>query len=74
MKDDRLYLHHRLERCDRITASLGPAETCSGRRKNCRMRDGLIHDYFGVDLDEVWNVALLEQFLATEGPGSTPAP
>jgi uncharacterized protein with HEPN domain len=47
----------------------------------CGMRDVLIHDYIGVDLDEVWNVAstripelqaVLEQFLAGEGPGSTP--
>jgi uncharacterized protein with HEPN domain len=39
----------------------------------CGMRDVLIHDYIGVDLDEVWNVAstripelqaVLEQFLA----------
>ena len=41
----------------------------------CGMRDVLIHDYIGVDLDEVWNVvssripelqAVLEQFLADE--------
>ena len=47
------------------------------------MRDVLIHDYIGVDLDEVWNVAffrvpelqaMLERFLAGEGPGSPPAP
>ena len=47
----------------------------------CGMRDVLIHDYIGVDLDEVWNVAsyripelqaALEQFLAGEGPGSAP--
>src|SRR5260221_4144078 len=44
----------------------------------CGMRDVLIHDYIGVDLDEVWNVAsfqipelqtVLEQFLAGESPG-----
>lgn len=43
------------------------------------MRDVLIHDYIGVDLDEVWNVAscripelqaAVEQFLAGESPGS----
>jgi uncharacterized protein with HEPN domain len=43
------------------------------------MRDVLIHDYIGVDLDEVWNVAssripelqaVLEQFLA---PGESTA-
>jgi uncharacterized protein with HEPN domain len=42
----------------------------------CGMRDVLIHDYIGVDLDEVWNVATsnipelqaaLEQFLADSG-------
>jgi uncharacterized protein with HEPN domain len=41
----------------------------------CGMRDVLIHNYIGVDLDEVWNVALswipelqatLEHFLADE--------
>lgn len=40
------------------------------------MRDVLIHDYIGVDLDEVWNVVssripelqtVLEQFLAEGG-------
>jgi uncharacterized protein with HEPN domain len=43
----------------------------------CGMRDVLIHDYIGVDLDEVWNVAssripelqtVLEQFLGGQGP------
>ena len=47
------------------------------------MRDVLIHDYIGVDLDEVWNVAssripelraLLEQSLADEGSDSPPVP
>lgn len=42
----------------------------------CGMRDVLIHDYIGVDLDEVWNVVssripelqvVLEQFLGREG-------
>ena len=45
----------------------------------CGMRDVLIHDYIGVDLDEVWNVAssripelqaALEQFLADERSGA----
>ena len=45
----------------------------------CGMRDVLIHDYIGVDLDEVWNVAVsripelqtvLGQFLADEDAGS----
>lgn len=47
----------------------------------CGMRDVLIHDYIGVDLDEVWNVAAfripellgaLEEFLENEGIGSLP--
>ncbi len=49
----------------------------------CGMRDVLIHDYIGVDLDEVWNVAsyripelqaLLQDFLAAEDASSAPAP
>jgi uncharacterized protein with HEPN domain len=46
------------------------------------MRDVLIHDYIGVDLDEVWNVAssripelqaVLERFLTEKGrQGSAP--
>jgi uncharacterized protein with HEPN domain len=47
----------------------------------CGMRDVLIHDYIGVDLEEVWNVAstripelqvVLEQFLAGESSGPLP--
>jgi uncharacterized protein with HEPN domain len=45
------------------------------------MRDVLIHDYIGVDLDEVWNVdfcrvpelqAVLYNYLAGENAGSRP--
>ena len=115
MKDDRLYLHHMLERCRRITRfiSSGKAtfmaseelqdavirnlevigeaakrvstESRSGMsrldwRSICGMRDVLIHDYIGVDLDEVWNVssaripelrAELDRFL--EGASRFPA-
>ena len=117
MKDDRLYLHHMLERCRRITrfiragretflaseelqdavirnvevigeAAKRVSTGARGRLASldwkaiCGMRDVLIHDYIGVDLDEVWNVAssripelqaVLEQFLADGGPGSAPA-
>ncbi len=118
MKDDRLYLHHMLERCQRITRFIGPGRgafmaseelqdavirnvevigeaakrVSAGARGGlaqldwkaiCGMRDVLIHDYIGVDLDEVWNVAssripelqaVLEQFLAGENPSSAPVP
>jgi uncharacterized protein with HEPN domain len=116
VKDDRLYLHHMLERCHRITRFVGPGRAAfmqseelqdavirnvevigeaakrvsSGARGRlpsldwksiCGMRDVLIHDYIGVDLEEVWNVAsaripelqaVLEQFLAGESPDSPP--
>jgi uncharacterized protein with HEPN domain len=111
VKDDRLYLHHMLERCRRITSFIRPGRDAfmtseelqdavirnvevigeaakrvspdaRGRlspldwKAICGMRDVLIHDYIGVDLDEVWNVAscripelqaVLERFLAGEG-------
>ncbi len=116
MKDDRLYMHHMLERCRRITRYIGPgreafmaseelqdavirnvevigeaAKRVSAEVRSslaqldwkaiCGMRDVLIHDYIGVDLDEVWNVAssripelqaALEQFLAGQSAGSVP--
>jgi uncharacterized protein with HEPN domain len=92
VKDDRLYLHHMLERCERITRFIGrgkdaflesdelqdavilnvevigeAAKRVSPEARDqmasldwkaiCGIRDVLIHDYIGVDLDEVWNVA-----------------
>jgi uncharacterized protein with HEPN domain len=117
VKDERLYLHHMLERCHRIMRFIRPGREAflaseqlqdavirnvevigeaakrvsaeaRGRLSHldwkaiCGMRDVLIHDYIGVDLDEVWNVAFsripelqaaLEQFLASENSGSAPA-
>ncbi len=110
MKDDRLYLHHMLERCERITRFIEPgreaflgseqlqdavirnvevigeaAKRVSAATRGqlasldwkaiCGMRDVLIHDYIGVDLNQVWNVAflripelqaVLKQFLKNE--------
>jgi uncharacterized protein with HEPN domain len=118
VKDDRLYLHHILERCRRITGFIAPgretfvasellqdavirnlevigeaAKRVSVEARGhlssldwkaiCGMRDVLIHDYIGVDLDEVWNVAssripelqaAIQQFLSGEGPGFAPRP
>jgi uncharacterized protein with HEPN domain len=114
VKDDRLYLYHMLERCQRISRFVRPGRQAffeseelqdavirnievigeaakrvsidaRGRLASldwkaiCGMRDVLIHDYIGVDLDEVWNVAffripelqiVLEQFLTGQDAGS----
>lgn len=94
MKDDKLYLVHMLERCQRITRFIAPGKEAfmnseelqdavirnievigeAAKRVSlnarsqmpklewksiCGMRDVLIHDYIGVDLDEVWNVAAM---------------
>jgi uncharacterized protein with HEPN domain len=116
VKDDRLYVHHMLERCRRIARFIRPGREAfmaseelqdavtrnvevigeaakrvsaeaRGRmlslnwKRICGMRDVLIHDYIGVDLEEVWNVAssripelqaVLERFLAAEGAGAAP--
>jgi hypothetical protein len=65
------------ERRGRVRRRLSPLDW----KAICGMRDVLIHDYIGVDLDEVWNVAssripelqkALQQFLAGGSPGSTP--
>jgi uncharacterized protein with HEPN domain len=113
VKDDRLYLHHMHERCQRITRFARPGREAflaseelqdavirnlevigeAAKRVSvdvrgclsqldwkaiCGMRDVLIHDYIGVDLDEVWNVVssripelqtALEEFLAGESGG-----
>ena len=68
------------EAAKRVSAEARGRRGALDWRAICGMRDVLIHDYIGVDLDEVWNVAssripelqaVLEQFLAGEGPGST---
>jgi uncharacterized protein with HEPN domain len=114
VKDDRLYLHHMLERCGRVARFVAAGRekfmaseelqnavirnvevigeaakhVSAGMRDRmaqldwkaiCGMRDVLIHDQIGVDLDEVWNVAhsrlpelqeALERFLTADGPVS----
>jgi uncharacterized protein with HEPN domain len=66
------------EAAKRVSAEVRGRMPSLDRRAICGMRDVLIHDYIGVDLDEVWNVAssripelqaVLEQFLTGEGPG-----
>jgi len=113
VKDDRLYLHHMLERCQRITRFIEPgreaflasdqlqdavirnlevigeaAKQVSAQARAhlaqldwkaiCGMRDVLIHDYIGVDLDEVWNVAFSRipelQSVLAQALASDPAP
>jgi uncharacterized protein with HEPN domain len=117
VKDDRLYLHHILERCQRVIrfiaagrevfmtseelqdAVIRNIEVIGEAAKRVStltrgnlagldwkaisgMRDVLIHDYIGVDLDEVWNVAssripelqaALERFLAENPDPPRPA-
>jgi len=92
MKDEYAYLHHMLERCERISASIstGRAAFFASQEKQdavirnlevvgeaakhisaplrqqmpeldwrriAGMRDVLIHNYMGVDLQEIWHVA-----------------
>lgn len=63
------------EAAKRVSADVRAQFSSLDWRAICGMRDVLIHDYIGVDLDEVWNVAYfripelqaaLQQFLASE--------
>src|SRR5260221_6840195 len=66
------------EAAKRVSAEMRGRMASLDWKAICGMRDVLIQDYIGVDLDEVWNVAsfripelqtVLEQFLAGESPG-----
>ena len=116
MKDDLLYLHHMLERCQRIERFIRPGKEAfiaaeelqdavirnievigeAAKRVSpelraqlnnldwkriCGMRDVLIHDYIGVDLEQVWAVAVshipelrstLERFLSSGREATEP--
>ena len=45
------------EAAKRVSAEARGRLACLDWKSICGMRDVLIHDYIGVDLDEVWNVA-----------------
>jgi uncharacterized protein with HEPN domain len=69
------------EAAKRVTSEVRDRLAQLDWRAICGMRDVLIHDYIGVDLDEVWNLAsshipelqsALEKFLAVELPGAAP--
>jgi uncharacterized protein with HEPN domain len=46
------------EAAKRVSAEARGALRPIDWRAICGMRDVLIHDYIGVDIDEVWNVAV----------------
>jgi len=90
VKDDRLYLHHILERCHRITRFIGPGrETFMASEE---LQDAVIRNLevigeaakrVSADGRQVWNVAssripehkpVLEQFLEGERPAAPPGP
>jgi len=67
------------EAAKRVSSDARALLTALDWKAICGMRDVQIHDYIGVDLDGVWNVAptripelqaALEQFLAKEDSGS----
>jgi hypothetical protein len=70
---------------DRHERGVAHGDLCHSRPEAaiCGMRDVLIHDYMGVDLDEVWKVAsspipelreALGQYLGGENPGPATIP
>jgi hypothetical protein len=50
------------EAAKRVTSEVRDRLAQLDWRAICGMRDVLIHDYIGVDLDEVWNVASSHRF------------
>lgn len=56
MKDERVYLLHAIEAIDAIVSYTRMLDPTVPWRQIAGMRDKLIHDYFGVDLNLVWDV------------------
>ena len=87
MKDDRLYLHHMLERCRRITRFIAPKRDTFTSSEG--MQDAVIRNVevigeaakrVSADTRGLWNVActqmpqlqaVLQEFLAGDVPGSS---
>jgi uncharacterized protein with HEPN domain len=68
LKDDRLYLHHMLERCQRITRFIQPGREAF--MASDELQDAVIRNVEVIG-EAAKRVSGEEQFLAAESPGST---
>jgi uncharacterized protein with HEPN domain len=67
---DRLYLHHMLERCRRITRFIGPGREAFMASEE--LQDAVIRNVASSRIPELQ--AALEEFLAGASPDSPPVP